>query len=143
MSDGGAGRTQPKTFRGKVIAYFNYKMKGRSIKPIMTITDGTHRADWLQARRREYGDDAIFRMIDKASESAFLNGHNKGGFRANFDWLIRPNNFLKVLEGNFDNEKTTGYENNRTDNSAAQRAADVAAIVARLAAEDDAREQVR
>jgi hypothetical protein len=135
-SDGDTVRTQPKSFRSKVIEYFNDKMKDRSIKPIVSITDNTRRAEWLLARRREYGDDAIFRMIDKASGSAFLNGHNQKGFTASFDWLIRPNNFPKVLEGNYDDEKRKDYEDSRKSNSAEQRANDAASIVARLLAEN-------
>ena len=135
-SDGDTVRTQPKSFRSKVIEYFNDKMKDRSIKPIVSITDGTRRAEWLLARRREYGDDAIFRMIDKASSSVFLNGHNQKGFTASFDWLIRPNNFPKVLEGNYDDEKKQSYEDSRRSNSAEQRANDAASIVARLLAEN-------
>lgn len=119
-SDGDTVRTQPKSFRSKVIEYFNDKMKDRSIKPIVSITDGTRRAEWLLARRREYGDDAIFRMIDKASSSVFLNGHNQKGFTASFDWLIRPNNFPKVLEGNYDDEKRKDYEDSRRNYSAEQ-----------------------
>ena len=137
-SDGDTVRTQPKSFRSKVIEYFNDKMKDRSIKPIVSITDGTRRAEWLLARRREYGDDAIFRMIDKASSSVFLNGHNQKGFTASFDWLIRPNNFPKVLEGNYDDEKKQSYEDGRRSNSAEQRANDAASIVARLLAENKA-----
>ena len=140
LSDGDAVRTQPKSFRSMIIEYFNDKMTGKSIKPIVSITDNTRRAEWLLARRREYGDDAVFRMIDKASESAFLNGHNQRCFTASFDWLIRPNNFPKVLEGNYDDEKNQDYEGNRRNNGAERRAAEAAAIIARLAAEDDARQ---
>ena len=101
-SDSDAVRTSPKTYREKVIMYFNDKMRGKSIKPIKNIVENTQRAEWLKARRREHGDNAILLMIDKASASQFLNGYNSKGFVASFDWLIRPNNFLKVLEGNYD-----------------------------------------
>ncbi len=110
MSDSVAVPTQPKTFRDKVIVSFNAAVSGRSIKPIRSISEGTQRAEWLKARRREYGDDAIEEMFEKAAHSSFLNGNNRKGWTATFDWLIRPNNFPKVLEGNYDdgkvNEKT-------------------------------------
>lgn len=134
LSDGGAGRTHPKSFRSMVIEYFNDKMKDRSIKPITSITDGTRRAEWLLARRREYGDDAIFRMIDKASGSAFLNGHNQRGFTASFDWLIRPNNFPKVLEGNYDDEKNQDYEDSSRNHGAGQTVTAAAAAISELLA---------
>ena len=108
-----AGATQPKSFREKVLFYFNEKMAGKSIKPIKAITDGTKRSEYLKARVREHGRDAIFQMIDKAACSQFLNGYNQKGFTATFDWLVLPNNFIKVLEGNYDNpedKKTSDAE---------------------------------
>ena len=107
MSDSDAVPTQPKTFREKVIASFNAAVSGKSIKPIRSIKEGTQRAEWLKARRREYGDVAIEEMFMKAAASSFLNGNNRKGWTATFDWLIRPNNFPKVWEGNYDDEKIT------------------------------------
>lgn len=133
MSVSKAASTQPKTFREKVILYFNDKMSHKSIKGIKSIEN--QRADWLQARVKEHGRDAIFQMIDKAAESSFLNGDNKKGFVATFDWLMRPNNFPKVLEGNYDNREN-GYEENRRDNESEQRRADAFAIMRELAEEE-------
>jgi len=129
-----ADATQPKSFREKVLRYFNDKMAGKSIKPIKAITDGTKRSEYLKARVREHGRDAIFQMIDKAAGSQFLNGYNQKGFTATFDWLVLPNNFIKVLEGNYDNENNG---TNRKDSGTEQRAADAASIVARLLSENE------
>ena len=130
-SGAGAGATQPKSFREKVLRYFNDKMAGKSIKPIKAITDGTKRSESLKARVREHGRDAIFQMIDKAAGSQFLNGYNKKGFTATFDWLILPNNFIKVLEGNYDNENNG---TDRTSDSAGQTVAAAAAAISELLA---------
>ena len=130
-SHSGAGATQPKSFREKVLRYFNDKMAGKSIKPIKAITDGTKRSESLKARVREHGRDAIFQMIDKAAGSQFLNGYNKKGFTATFDWLILPNNFIKVLEGNYDNENNG---TDRTSDSAGQTVAAAAAAISELLA---------
>ena len=100
MSDSVAVPTQPKTFREQVVVYFNEKMKDKGIKPIRNIEN--KRKEMLQARVREYSRETIYEMIDKAAASPFLNGDNNRGFVATFDWLIRPNNFPKVLEGNYD-----------------------------------------
>jgi hypothetical protein len=40
-------------------------------------------------------------MIENASASSFLAGQNRRDWQATFDWLFRPNNFVKVLEGNY------------------------------------------
>lgn len=58
----------------------------------------------LQARIKEYGADKVKEIITKASKSDFLCGINNNGWKANFDWLVNPNNFVKVMEGNYENK---------------------------------------
>jgi hypothetical protein len=49
--------------------------------------------------------------------SKFLCGDNKNGWKASFDWIFEnSNNWVKVLEGNYD--KVTS-EQNRRDTAAA------------------------
>ena len=59
----------------------------------------------LGARIREYGKPALSTVIRKAAASDFLNGKNGRDFVATFDWLMKPTNFPKVLEGNYDNHE--------------------------------------
>lgn len=49
----------------------------------------------------------IYRQIcDRAQQSNFLRGDNNRGWVANFDWLIsNGKNWLKILEGNYDNQQ--------------------------------------
>lgn len=61
------------------------------------------RKDFFAARARENGIVACYRVIIKASRSDFLNGGGSRGAVFNFEWMFRPNNFPKVLEGNYDN----------------------------------------
>ena len=103
------------------------------------------RLNHVKARLREYGEDAVREVITKAAQSDFLNGKNDRGWLANFDWIFLPTNFLKVLEGNYDNQTTTSNSQGsiffRTGaDGRDQRAADYAQRIARLAAEDDARQ---
>ena len=51
---------------------------------------------------REYGNDAIYEAIQKATKSSFLNGGGNRGFCATFDWIFLPTNFPKIIEGNYD-----------------------------------------
>lgn len=74
--------------------------------------DGNRR-EFVRARIREHGLDAVYEMITKASQSYFLNGKSRSGWVADFTWLFRPSNFQKVLEGNYDN-RTNNY--NETNN---------------------------
>lgn len=105
------------------------------------------RKGFIKARVREFNKRAVFEVISKAGTSNFLNGKNQRGWVADFDWIFRPNNFPKVLEGNYDNRPNTQINgNNRTSTYQEQRAAeltklagDYSAIIARRLAEDDAR----
>lgn len=75
------------------------------IASISKITPGTLREQMLKSRIREYGVDNILKAIENIRNSSFLQGGGKQGFVITFDWFIRPNNFPKVLEGNYDNQK--------------------------------------
>lgn len=80
--------------------FFNRSMEGKAIPRVVCIR-GERRAR-ANARIREYGMESVYAMITKAAESPFLNGAGEKPFVASFDWLMRPNNFPKVLEGNYD-----------------------------------------
>ena len=52
---------------------------------------------------REYGIDNVLSGVERIKDSGFLQGRNKNGWVITFDWFVLPNNFPKVLEGNYDN----------------------------------------
>ena len=72
------------------------------IKPVSKISVHSARYEMLRVRLREYGLEAVLSAIEHISKSKFLRGHNKNGWMITFDWFVRPNNFPKVLEGNYD-----------------------------------------
>lgn len=99
-----------------------------SIPRIRSLTD--KRKAVLRARLREHGKEALGEMIRKAAASDFLNGGGNNGFVANFDWLMRPNNFPKVLEGTYDNRtnnpNTQPYGTTNSQTAKVQRYTDFA-----------------
>ena len=84
------------------------------IKPVHRIKSGTKRYDSLCARIREYGVDDVLRAIEKVRNSKFLQGKsgNKRQWDIKFDWFVLPNNFPKVLEGNYDDDEVNMVEDN-------------------------------
>lgn len=81
------------------------------VAKVTKLVSGTNRDKMLKARIREYGVDTILQAIDSVKQSDFLMGKNKDGWTITFDWFIRPNNFPKVLDGNYNNKgsrKSTG-----------------------------------
>lgn len=51
------------------------------------------------------GLDGWTAAIQRAGRSTFLTGGTRDPFRATFDFLIAPSNFLKLIEGNYDDRK--------------------------------------
>jgi hypothetical protein len=71
----------------------------------MRITGGSKRYKCLRARLREYGKDAVLEAIENIKTSDFLQGKVKNDWIITFDWFVKPSNFPKVLEGNYNRRK--------------------------------------
>ncbi len=74
------------------------------LSKITSINSNTNRYKMLNARVNEYGIDKVLEAIENINNSSFLKGQNKQGWTITFDWLIKPNNFIKVLENNYMNK---------------------------------------
>lgn len=101
--------------------FFNGAMEGRQIPTITQLQQS--RRGQLNARMREHGKEALRTVVLKAADSTFLNGGGEKSFIASFDWIFRPSNFTKILEGNFDNKnvQTIKPVNYATDSSRGYR----------------------
>ncbi len=89
-----------------VIEAWNSLSNDTAIKPVSKISSNSKRYQMLIARIKEYGIDDVLKTIEKIKQSEFLRGDNNKGWIITFDWFVRPNNFPKVLEGNYDNKAT-------------------------------------
>lgn len=70
-----------------------------SFPAVIKLTETRKRA--IKARLKDYGLDEIKRAFCIAGQSDFLKGSS--GWQASFDWLMKPANMTKVLEGNYTN----------------------------------------
>ena len=84
------------------------------LQNIKFIKNNTNRYKMLNARIKEYGIDTFLQAINNIRNSSFLKGQNNRNWTITFDWLIKPNNFIKVLEGNYDDKENKGGFNNES-----------------------------
>ena len=86
--------------------YWNRKHEEtKSVMPPITLMT-ENRKVMVKARLRQCKGDikTLYRAIDIAMASDFMNGNNKKGWLGKFDWIFgNEQNFAKVLEGNFNN----------------------------------------
>ena len=81
---------------------------------------------------RQFGKQIICQVLEKAARSDFINDKNKFHRHLGFDWLVYRENFVKVLEGYYDNppeepkmsvwEKDLEEERRRKQQEAAEEA---------------------
>lgn len=115
-----------------LLLYFNSIMRDKAIPAIERMT--IKRRNAVKARITEFGKEAAKIVIDNAANSTFLNGGGDNGFVASFDWLFKPNNFPKVLEGNYVN-KSRKQTYNGSGSTTAERLDGAASLIAQLRAE--------
>lgn len=70
------------------------------------------RKQTIKARIKKTSLEDMLEMFKKASESDWLNGKNPYNWVADFDWLLKENNYLSILEGKHDNR---GKKNKNDD----------------------------
>lgn len=85
---------------------------GDNISQIQKIRPNTTRYKLLNARIKDYGEDKILQAIENIKYSPFLQGNNNKGWTISFDWFIKPDNFPKVLEGNYIDKNYRGSKKN-------------------------------
>jgi len=87
----------------EIVNIFNGVCK--NLPQVQKITE--NRKNAIQTIIDEYGHQTLGEVFDQVSKSKFLNGDNERGWKADFDWILNPNNFIKILEKKYiNNEKS-------------------------------------
>lgn len=73
-----------------------------SLPSVQKLTDKRKRA--LKSITKKFSVEDLKTVFKKAEESSFLNGSSDKWSGATFDWLIKEDNIVKVLEGNYDDK---------------------------------------
>ena len=71
------------------------------IATIRALKPNTNRYKLLQSRLIEYGLNDVLKAIQRIRKSKFLM-YGSDTWRIDFEWFVKPNNFIKVLEGKYD-----------------------------------------
>lgn len=77
-----------------------------SLPKVLKLSDSRKKA--IKARLNDFGLEEIKRAFALTEKSDFLKGANANGWQAGFDWLMKPANLTKVLEGNYENKHKAG-----------------------------------
>lgn len=116
-------KKEPKETQSEIINFENLKKVFNEKLPMLTQIQkiSEQRKSAILARLKEYepyNPEVFFESIfEKVCQSDFLIGNNDKGWKADFDWIIKKANFLKILEGTYKNSKkiNTGITKNRPD----------------------------
>lgn len=73
-----------------------------SLPRVREVSDSRRKA--IRSRYRKYGMDDIEKVFRATEASDFLSGRNGRWTSCGFDWIMKPANFLKILEGNYSSE---------------------------------------
>jgi DNA-binding transcriptional ArsR family regulator len=81
---------------------------------VKTLSDSRKRAIKARFKELDKDTDKIRELFEKVQQSDFLTGRKEGSdWQAGFDWIMKPSNMPKILEGNYDNrESSNGREVN-------------------------------
>lgn len=105
----------------RFLEYFNEKVAHTPIKQVRTLSDA--RKNTLRSIFKSFGGkDTVEEVLDKVVASRWCCGENDKGWVASFDWIFNKSNFIKILEGNYDNRTNIKQT---TDKYAARRGTDV------------------
>lgn len=99
--------TPPKTDRTDYQAVLDaFHESCPSLPKVLKLSDSRKKA--IKARLSDFGLEEIKRAFALTEQSDFLKGTNATGWQAGFDWLMKPANLTKVLEGNYENKHKAG-----------------------------------
>ena len=96
---------------GAFMQTFN-EMLSPAIPKVMTMSEARRKK--VKTIVKEFGKEKIMQCFEKIRKSDFLMGRNRkpnDTWQCCFDWIFTTNNFIKILEGNYDN----GASNNQAN----------------------------
>ena len=104
-----------------IVDFWNRKIKEHAsqFQRVKLLTDKRKakiRTRWKEFARLGKPVEVCGKLINTACRSKFLQGDNPRGWKADFDWLFdNDKNWVKVLEGNYDDRQQAQKPKSRID----------------------------
>lgn len=98
--------TSPRVNYKEIVDKYNSILGGKLPK-VQSLTEKRKKA--IRARISEHGIESIDKVLENVLKSRFLTGDNNRGWAADFDWIFCPSNYVKILEGNYNDRVTSGF----------------------------------
>jgi hypothetical protein len=92
--------TDPPLTESEILEAWEVRMVPQGFPAVRKMTGQRKRQ--LQARLRDSTFDEWQQAMGALERSAFCRGENDRGWRADFDFLLQPKSFTKLLEGAYD-----------------------------------------
>lgn len=86
----------------KFVDWYNATTQNTNIPKILYMTD--ERKKLFDTIREKYGSEAIAEVVGKAIRSDYLSGEKSGAPRMTIDWLLQEQNFVKAMEGKYNDD---------------------------------------
>lgn len=83
-----------------VVEAWNQMADRTGLRRVSKITP--QRRTKIKTRIRQNSVDEFASALAAVEQSSFLRGENDRGWRADFDWITEPRNFVKLTEGVYD-----------------------------------------
>ena len=94
------GSAEPPLTPDEILEAWQARMVPQGFPPVRKMT--AQRTRQLRARLRDSTFEEWQQAMAALERSAFCRGENERGWRADFDFLLQPKSFTKLLEGAYD-----------------------------------------
>jgi len=84
----------------KVFDFYNQSVVNTKLPKCIKLTEKRKKS--IEARIKDFGIEKVYEAITKVTTSNFCNGGGNRGWKADIDFIINPNSFVKILEGKYD-----------------------------------------
>jgi len=97
---------KPNSDIDRAVSAWNEMAQRTGLSVVAKLNDWRRKS--VKARIATYGLAEWLRAVQMVGDSAHLHGQNRDQFCANFDFLVREQNFLRVIEGNYNRRQVSG-----------------------------------